>query len=473
MSRSWAHAKSLIVSKLPGAIDRAPFAEYVNDPVGFMRDVRGFKPWKMQRDIAEALREDRRVIVATCNGAGKTTLLAELILWFMVTRKDAKVITTAGIGAQMRILWRKVRAAHALCKTPLGGELLMTEWKFAPEWYALGIATDEEVNLQGYHPTGDVDEPGADGGLLAVIDEASGVAGWAWDAVSGWMTRRNTYWIACGNPNEGSGPFFDTFERDGWRKFQVSAFDVPEYIIRREWIEEQRRYWGEDSPQYQVRVLGQFPTAGSDRQVFPVALFEEVADETPEAGDTHMGVDIGRGGDRSVAVIQKRGRVVAVESWQSRDLMESTARVVELAVLHGVEGGNIHVDADGLGSGVVDRLRQTDWSVDEVHFGGGVEGDWPDLVGEHVLALNRRAELYWVARQALIHRRAVVPREYRNTIWREASNVQSLDPGQSGKLRIEPKERVRARIGSSPDYADAWVLSFSRMGSGRFKIHVI
>lgn len=413
--------------------------------------------------------------VATCNGAGKTTLLSKLAHWFLSTREDAKVLTTAGMGAQMRILWKKIHASHAGSRYPLGGELLTTELRYGPEWYGLGIATDQETNLQGYHSTGDDDTPGAPGGLLAIVDEASGCKPWVFDAIQGWMTRANTYWIVCGNPNESTGPFAETFERGDWTRFQISAFDVPGNIISREWIEGRRAYWGEDTPQYQVRVLGQFPTAGSDRQVFPMALFEDTADDTFPPGARHMGVDVARSidRDRSAIVVQDNGKVIHVEAWRSKDMMAVAAHVGEVAARLGVDGSNIHVDETGVGSGVLDRLRELGLPADGVVAGGSPVGDWPSLVGQNARAANRRAELYWVARMSLIEHKASVPREYRETLWREASNVQSLDPGQSGQIRIEPKERIRSRLGESPDFTDAWVMSFARSGSGRFRIYAM
>lgn len=468
MLRSLAGALDSRIHKLTGANEAAPYASYVDDPVGFMRDVRGFDPWDKQEQIARALVRDRRVLSYTCNGAGKSTLMAELILWFMSTRYNARVITTAGVGAQVRSLWRKVRASHQMSKRKLPGQPMTVQWEMNPEWYAIGISTEAEETMQGYHSWTSAPNrpqlPGDPGGLLACIDEASGVRPFVFNAMRGYMTTDNTYWFVAGNPNAPNTEFHEASKRGNWTRFQISAFDVPEHILSREWIEDQRRYWGEDSPQWQVRVLGQFPDVGGDFLVFPMSYFEATADIHPKQHDgKHMGVDIARGNaDRNTIVVADDCRVVHAEAFHSGDLMEVVSKVEAIAARFGVPWENIHIDVIGLGAGVVDRLREKGKFVDGVDFGGKVLGDWPDLVGRDVKVLNRRAELYWAARQALNSDRASVPETYSRTIWREANLIQ-FEVATTGKLRIEAKDRIRDRFeGQSPDFADAWVLTFSR-----------
>jgi len=433
-----------------------------------MREVRGFQPWGKQCEMSNALVKDRRVLGFTCNGAGKSTWLAEQVLWFMSTRNNARVVATAGVGAQVRSLWRKVRGAHAGSRRKLPGAPLMQKWELGPEWVAEGLTADAEESLQGYHSwtnTPDkVQEPGDDGGLLAIIDEASGVDAWVFNAMRGYMTTPNTYWAVMGNPNKPGTEFHEASLRGNWSRFQISAFDVPEHILSRDWIEDQRKYWGEDSPQYQVRVLGQFPETGGDFLVFPMSYFEATAEIHPKQHDGfHMGVDVARGNsDRNVIVITFDCRVIYTEAFHSASLMTVVKRVEAVATKYGVPFENVHIDVIGLGAGVVDRLREKGKYVDGVDFGGTPLYDWPTLVGRDAKMLNRRAELYWVARQALNEDRASVPEAYRRSIWKEANLIQFEVMG-NGKVKIEPKDKIRKRFeGQSPDFADAWVMTFSR-----------
>ena len=475
--RSWEAGKSLNASRLARNLSLAPYSDYVDRPVDFMREVRGFQPWGKQADMANALVDKRRVLAYTCNGAGKSTLLAEIICWFMSTRYNARVIMTAGVGAQVQLLWRKIRGAHMTSLRPLPGEPTTQSWSISPEWYCLGTSTDYEETMQGHHSwtatPNKPQRPGDAGGLLAVIDEASGVAEFAFNAMRGYMTTENCYWIVMGNPNAVNTAFHEASTKGDFERFQISAFDVPEHILSREWIDEQRGFFGEDSPQYQVRVLGKFPDKGGDFQLIPTWLLESMAHTQPtDVEGRHMGVDIARGGgDKSVAVVTVDGKVEAVESWDSGDLMLTAQKAMEMGRRWDIPDGHIHVDVSGIGAGVVDRLREAGLAVEGVDFGGKPQHDYDWLLGAEGRFLNRKAELHWAARMLLMNGHASIPSKYADPLWKQLgwTNYEYTD---RGVIRMEGKEKLRSRFGASPDYADAWILSLSRT-SGRRRIFLV
>lgn len=457
-----------------GGASAAPYNEYRGDFPRFDREVLGHDTpetelWSMQRRVADALETKRRVLVATCNGSGKSTFVGRYIPYFMTTRSDARVRLTAGTFAQVMGAHRKVRSEHALARMPLPGVVAKTpSWELGPEWLYDGVSPDSAETMQGLHsktgPAGDV--PGADGGLLTIFDEASAAEDFKFEAASGYMTTQNTYWLIQGNPNKPDGQFRELWRNggDSWERIQVSAYDVPEHILSRQWIEDQRIYWGEDSPQYRVRVLGEFPEVGGDYMVFPLADFEGAADLLMENHDgLHLGVDIARGdADQNAMVLQRDRRVEETWTWHSSDLMATAERVADTIERYRIPARNVHVDVIGLGAGVVDRLRQAGYLVEGVNFGGKPAGDWRSELGRWVRVKNRRAELFWTARHLIREGKASVPREYQRTLWAEASRIQYLPKEE---VQIEPKENVRKRLdGRSPDLTDAWVLGFSRAG---------
>ena len=444
----------------------APFPKYRNDPVGFSRDILGWEPWGIQAEIGEALVHGQRVSVVSCNGAGKTSWAARLLLWFIQTRRDAVVVTTAPTWHQVSLLWREARTAYASADFALKGELMQTRLDIAPSWYAMGLSTDREERFQGFHASGS--EPGMDGGLFVIVDEASGVADHIFDAMRGYLTSPNCYVLLIGNGNRAEGAFYETHQRGNWNRFQIAAMDVPSNIISRDWIEEQGEHYGEDSPQYFVRVLGKFPPKGGDYQLIPEWLLEETCERTPEDQDgRHMGLDVARSGeDMTVAVITVNGMVEHIKSWQSDDLMDTAKRAMALATEWQVPGENLHVDLDGLGAGVVDRMREAGWSCDPVDFGGKAQGDWNWLIGNDVKILNRRAELHWVGRMSLLNGHASIPRRHRKHMWRQLGWT-NYEYNEKGYLKMESKDKIRARYGGSPDQADAWFLALSRAGAGR------
>ena len=443
----------------------APFPQYVDDPVGFSREILGWDPWEKQEQIGRALVEDQRVTAVSCNGAGKTSWAARLVLWFLMTRRDSTVVTTAPTWHQVGLLWREVRSAFFAAKFSLKGELMTTRLDIGPSWYGMGLSTDREERFQGFHARGSA--LGGPGGLFVIVDEASGVADHIFDAMRGYLTSPNCYVLLIGNGNRADGAFYESHQRGTWSRFQISAHDVPAEIISRDWIEEQEVFYGTDSPQFYVRVLGKFPPRGGDYQLVPEWVLEQAVDVKPEEEKgRHLGLDVARSGDdMTVAVVTVDGVVESAKSWKSDDLMETAKRALRVAQEWGVEGKNIHVDMDGLGAGVVDRIREGGSDVDPVDFGSKAAGDWNWLIGHDMKLLNRRAELHWVGRMGLMNGQFSVPREHRKTLWRQLGWT-NYEYNDRGFLKMESKDKIRARFGGSPDHADAWFLSLSRARMG-------
>lgn len=462
-------ARSLLLEALDattGSDDERAYEAYRHDPVAFFEYALGWKPWQKQAEVAEALMNDQRVSVVSCNGAGKTTLGARILLWFLCTRRDAVIVTTAPTWHQVGLLWREVRTAYRTALRPLPGNLMATRLEVGPTWYAMGLSTDREERFQGFHAKGM--NKGEDGGLLVIVDEASGVEDPIFDAMRGYLTSKNCYVLLQGNGNRSEGAFYESHQRGPWSRFSISAHDVPEEIISREWITEQAEYWTEESDQYLVRVLGGFPKGGGDFQLVPTWLLEATKDlDTKDDSGLHMGVDVARAGsDRTVVVITKDNKVIKTDAWQSNDLTVTAKRVAGIAELHEIEGDHIHVDVAGLGAGVVDNLRAAGFAVDAVDFGGKPLHDWDWLIGSHVKCLNRKAELHWAARMALMKEHASVPEEHKDTVWRQIGWI-NYQFNEKGSLKIESKDKLREKHGQSPDYADAWVISLSRILASR------
>jgi hypothetical protein len=132
-------------------------------------------------------------------------------------------------------------------------------------------------------------------------------------------------------------------------------------------------------------------------------------------------------------------------SWTKKGLNETTGRL--LTKLDEVESAIIVVDEPGLGGGVIDRLEEQGVAVNA--YNGGRR---PEFLPNPNRFLNLRAAAYWMLRQRLEDGELALPPDDRladelTTIrWRVNS---------SGQIALEPKDRVRERLGRSPDAADA------------------
>src|SRR5437899_10984431 len=79
----------------------AKLAKYVNDPVGFQRDVLKFEPWSRQIEMAESVLKNAQTAVRGCNGAGKDREAAALLLWWVYTRPGALGLITGPTQRQV------------------------------------------------------------------------------------------------------------------------------------------------------------------------------------------------------------------------------------------------------------------------------------------------------------------------------------------------------------------------------------
>ena len=55
----------------------------------FWRSVLGCQPYDKQLEIADALRDNRRVAVVGCNGSGKDWMSARIMLWWQMVNYPA------------------------------------------------------------------------------------------------------------------------------------------------------------------------------------------------------------------------------------------------------------------------------------------------------------------------------------------------------------------------------------------------
>jgi len=442
--------------------------------------VLGVNPWAKQAEILAALAEHPRVTVRSCNGAGKTLCAAWSALWFLCTRPGSIVITTAPTGRQVKdLLWRRLRGAFHGAKQPLPGACQTLQLDCGVEWYALGMATDEEVKFQGPHSSA---------GVMFVGDEASGLAEWVFAAMEGSMTQAGAKMLLIGNPNIARGTFYESHR--AWpreQKFHVSAFDTPEWLIDRSWIEEKRCDWGEESPQYQVRILGEFPTEGDDVLIplswclkaqerdtgtlseFSSSSSSSLAKTTnPVTEAVEIGVDISRyGSDESVAYARRGERVFAAAYWRGQDTMTSAARIAALAHEHGAQ--QIKVDDIGVGGGVVDRLQQLQRAGEVKAVVSGVNVS--EAPRDKETFADRRTELYWGLRERFRGGTVAIPRD--DTLLVDQLSQLRYGYSASGKLKLESKDDMRKRRGtagrwSSPDRAEACMLCFA-MGGNRWQ----
>lgn len=423
------------------------------DPAFFATEVLGHRLWSKQVEILEAVRDHPRVAVRSCHGAGKTFTAADVVLWFVCCFSDSIIVTTAPTDRQVRrALWQEIRRSHTRARYPLGGELLQTELKIADKWFAFGFSTDDPDAFQGLHAKR----------VLVVFDEASGVAPGIWDAADGSLTGSQDRFLCIGNPTDPKGRFADECKQPDTRKIAISAFDTPNLqddsqpfqgLVTRDWVDARRNRWGEDSPLWVSRVLGQFPETSTDGLI-PLAWIEQAQNRSLEpTTPNELGVDVARFGDDSTSIYHRKGPVLrCIGNYHGLATTEVTGRVVQALIETGADDAK--VDEIGIGAGVVDSLVEQGRPVTGVNVGEGAK--------DRERFANLRAEVFWGLRE----RFEVGDIDLDPTDEVLAAELAGLKYkiDSRGRIQLEKKEDMKKRLPNlgSPDRADAAALAFAQ-----------
>lgn len=160
-----------------------------------------------------------------------------------------------------------------------------------------------------------------------------------------------------------------------------------------------------------------------------------------------LGVDPARFGDDRSVIFRRQG-VQAFEPLVLTQIDNMTLASYVAREIEQFRPDGVFIDA-GCGGGVIDRLRQLGFCVTEVPFGGT-----PLKTGQYA---NKRAEM-WGEMAAWLKSVGALPdvAELKADLCQTAYDYDS-----AGRLRLEPKEKLKARTGKSPDLADALALTFA------------
>lgn len=205
-----------------------------------------------------------------------------------------------------------------------------------------------------------------------------------------------------------------------------------------------------------------FQTAGNSFVPSPMVAAARKAKVIGQ-GPLILGVDPARGGGDKTGVIDRRGRrsgELICDLWDVDDTMIIAGKVAKL--IRDYRPAAVNVDVGGLGAGVVDRLREMGYrQVNPVNFGSNPVGVGP--TGDELYE-NRRAEMWdamrdWFADPAGVQ----IPDNdgLHADVCAPAWGAGQTRHKSNNELVIEPKDKIRERLGNSPDLGDALALTFA------------
>lgn len=458
--------------------DQNPLIEFVKEygpaagaegPVRYVKEILGVTPDPWQADV---LRDygggERRISLRACHGPGKTAVIAWCITHQLTCRFPQKTVATAPTRAQLfDALFAEVMVWMGKLPPQIFGlynyKSDRIELRSAPDesFFSARTARRESPEaLQGIHCD--------DGFVLLVVDEASGVEEAIFESAVGSMSGHNATTMLASNPTKTSGTFYISQTklrrhegeaadaRDGtWRCYHIGIHNAPR--VTEDFGRQVAAVYGEDSNAYRVRVLGEFPKADEDT-VIPFYLVEGAAERdivVPDDATRIWTVDVARyGADISVLMERTNRSVEWAQGFKDLDTMELVGRIKhewDNRAATGKQPVEILVDVIGLGAGVVDRLRELGLPVRGINVAESAS------MGDRYA--NLRAELWFKAREWLAEKQGRINPELHEL--RAELVVPKYKYTSSGRIQVESKDDMKKRKHPSPNYADAFVLSFA------------
>ena len=137
--------------------------------------------------------------------------------------------------------------------------------------------------------------------------------------------------------------------------------------------------------------------------------------------------------------------MVMIKTFDKNTITELAEYIRELQKNHQVKLSNIIVDSDGVGGGLQDVLRCK----------GFINNSTPIKKENYQ---NLKTQCYYKLADLINKGQigiSVIDADKRKLITEELEQVRSKDIDKDGKLKIVPKDVVKAVIGRSPDYSDA------------------
>lgn len=425
-------------------------------------------------DLLNAVRDHDFVACRSGHKVSKTCSAAILGMWWAAMHKEGRAILTSTSKEQLKsALWPEFRRLWRLGAErgyKIGEEPALdpaTGWRLGELRGVFSRTTDKAERVAGIS--------GAE--QLYIVDEASGYPDDLLEAMTGNLAGGGKM-LLIGNPTQTSGTFYDAFhdKQHLWFTLHIRSTDTPNFhggnvpgLAGPTWLARMKEYWGEGTPLWDVRILGNFPRSAPDA-VIPLML-SELARARYEAGAfdedkhrTELGVDVARGGNDSTVMLPRRGYTLgAIDELRGSD--SDTGPKVGNRVMALVRGDadkpalrrgerervKVKIDTIGVGASAYDSLRERH-DAGEIELVGVNSSERADDEEQY---FNLRSQLHFAVRDWL-RDGGQLPDDKMLAGELVAAKF-SFD--NRGRYKVEPKDDIKSRIKRSPDRADALALA--------------
>lgn len=419
--------------------------EYTDKQRAFLRDCRVVD----ENGLIDQRQWPRTVVYAAVNGSGKTEILADVIRYLLSTVPGCLIPITSPIYRQLEMLESYLKAQNH--KFPdwscIEGKLTAPNGNVA-RWFA----TDTPTAVESFHAPF----------LVRIIEEAKAMPDHIFDQTNRWQPKLT---IIVSSKGLVQGRLYEalTKNREYNRVHEVDAFECP--WIGQAWIEEQIREHGRNSAIIKSMIFNEFSDVDV-RNLINIEQINRCFGNPPPWRDSGVRV---AGIDFSAA--KKDGDEIVCTKIQGNKVFEpyivpacdAEMEAVGL-VLRWLRAEKIHFafgDVGSMGGTMMSRLREVmdDKSIQihEVGFGS-------KAISPLSHCKNRGTELWKNLANKL---------EMRDLIfdWSSATKAKFIAQATSraventsdGQIKLESKDKMRARGLKSPDLVDSVSLALTEI----------
>lgn len=471
----------------------------------FARDVLNVRLDRAQRRILSAVQESRKTSVRSGHARGKDYVAAVAALCFLYLYYKCKVICTAPTDRQVvSVNMSEISTIHSKARIRLGGDVLSHRITFPgtenKDWYLEAFKAGDQApeSWGGRHSPN----------IMVIVTEATGIEDVTFDAIEGLLTGYSKLLILF-NPIRIIGAAYESTRSKHFSKFKLNCLNAPNVRAKKilipgqvdyEWVVEhvdswcepideinvsQEMYdfkfdgnWYRPSDLFLMRVMGEFPRESED-VLIPRKWVEMANDRWIQLKATDgyvneplvLGADIaGMGRDNTVLTFRRGDMVEYFKSYLQQDHMK-TAGIIKNELRTNKDCS--YIDTIGEGAGVYSRLKEQKVRAISVKFSEAAkynDRELTDLTGERKF-LNMKSYLYWALRDALDPKfdcKLALPPD--DELLEELTSLK-WELKSNGKIKIEEKEKLKQRLGRSPDKADSLVNTFYRFGAIGGKVY--
>lgn len=409
------------------------------------------KPYPYQLEIAEQIyyKKQKRIVITATTRAGKTLIVSLTALLFALKYPNSKILLIAPSYNQAKLLMNYI-AEHIIDNQIFYNNIIVEHStdleRLRKEISKERITFKNNSSIQILSAEGKGQRLYGFGGNLIIVDESALISD---EVYKNRILRMlgdqpDSILVEIGNPIQ-RNHFFEDFKDESFYKIRIGYKDcIKVERLTKEFIEEQRRKLTD--VEFKILYEAEFPEDTEDSlfRYNSVKLAFDRYNKIKEIdynNPIYLGVDVARFGiDYTVfTVIEDTGEnyiVREIISKAGQDIMKTTGQIILLDEKY--KFNKIFVDEVGIGSGVIDRLKEQNIGMKAFPINAGRSSD-------NKRFLNLKAEMYFNLRELFERQKLIIIDN--NKLFNELMKMR-YEITSNGKLKIIDPEK-------SPDYADS------------------